>query len=307
MKHFTAKAAHSRPSREEAQNKAMHASSPSARPAYLPSTALHVQHLQRTIGNYAVQRMVSAQTGASGLIQRTIPDSVKKDEDVYYKDGMKEAEGRAVIQKITKQDKAALDGMQGGDEMMLQHYKESPHSMFAHEWGLGLDRDDPGGDTVLIAGGKNGVMWGPYLKHLIPLAHAHPFREDRKIDKNIVFFDEINGANDTQKGSQRLLILPSASDVEFSAYQGVADHTVYTPYAVLDHKTTGRKAIANPSIPQFAGAPRLSFRILNAAVDKDNDKHIFCTLAAMEGDTEFWRKDGVLADMTKGGHSTLFF
>lgn len=317
MKRISAKPAHGVLSREEARNqdarpsrdknadKAAHPSVPNPPLPYAPSTVLHVQHLQRTIGNSAVGRLIAARADSSGLIRRAIPESIKNDEAVYYKEGMKEAEGRAVIQKITQQDKAALEGLKGSDEIMLEHYKKFPSAIFAHEWGLGLDRDDPGGDTVLIAGEKNGVDWGPYLKHLIPLAHAHPFRNDRKIDKDVVFFDEINGESGTQKGNQRLLVFPSAADVDFCAYQGIADHTVYTPYAVLDHKASGRKAIGNPSVAQFAGAPRLSFRILNAAADKENDKHVSCTLVAQEGGSEFWRKDGALADMTLGGHSTL--
>lgn len=293
-----------RPSPEEARKKAGNASAPGSSLSYAPTMARHIMQLQRTIGNRAVQRMVASHTGTSGLIQREIPEGIKKDDNVFYKDGMKEAEGRALMQRITTQDKSALDGL-SGDELMLDYYKTAPSRIFSQEWGLGLDRTDPGGEVVIISGGKTGVRWGPYLEHLIPLAHSHPYEKSRQIKNNFVPFDQISGDDGEQKMMQRLLIFPSAGDVEFSAYQGVADHTVFTPYSVLTHPQSGKKAIANPG--HFDGAPPLSFTILNAVQDTDNPKHYRCTLIAREKDTEFWRKDDVLADLTKGPQSTLYF
>jgi len=264
-----------------------------------------LMQLHRSAGNRAVQRMVTSRLGTgTPLIQRVIPDHIKKDDDVFYRDGMKEAEGRSIIERITKQDPKVLLGLKG-DSFMLDYYNSSPDNIFAQEWGLGLDRTDPSGEVVLIAGGKNGVNWAPYLKDLIPLAHSHPFRKDRKIKNDLVLFDDINGVSGTQNITERLRILPSTGDVEFCAYRGVSNHTVYTPYAVVTRKSNGKKGIVNPTVPTFANAPRLSFRILNAAQDPTNDQHYVCTLVAIEGGTEFWRKDNVLADMTKGKTAEL--
>lgn len=264
-----------------------------------------LMQLQRTVGNRAVQRMVASRLGTGSLlIQRVIPDKIKQDDDIFYRDGMNEAKGRSIIERITQQDATALQDLQG-DSLMLDYYNSSPENIFAQEWGLGLDRTDPNGEVVLIAGGKNGVNWAPYLKDLIPLAHSHPFRKDRKIKNDLVLFDDINGVSGTQNISERLRILPSTGDVEFCAYQGIASHTVYTPYAVVTRKSDEKKGIVNPTVERFAGAPRLSFLILNAAQDPTNEQHYVCTLVALEGGAEFWRKDNVLADLTKGQTAEL--
>jgi hypothetical protein len=114
---------------------------------------------------------------------------------------------------------------------------------------------------------------------------------DRNIPGVVLWSDLTPGRQEMEMQK----IFPSASDVAFSAKKGVKRHTVYTPYLVLRLGPKGPIAIANPtptpavSPKLLEGAPRLRFEIRDAHHIKA--KNYGCTLAAFEGNIEFWTQD----------------
>ena len=235
-----------------------------------------------------------------------IPIAIRNDDNVFVGNpALNVLQGLDRMRRIETRDPTVLNGLQG-DALTLQYFTAVPNRIFSQEWGLARDRTAIDGEVVLIAGGQQGVAWGQYLTHLVPLAHSHPYFignivTTRAITGGGVPFDSINGVSVPQDEVERLKVFPSAGDLAFCIAQELATHTVFTPYVVVRHPA-GAIWIANyDTQPAFAGAPRLKFQILQAVEPVPN--RFRCTLVAYEGNVAFWRRDNITANLNHGPQS----
>ena len=224
------------------------------------------------------------------------------DRILYGESPLSETDGMAILEKIEKGNENAFDKLKNKGAAFDEKDARS------HEWGLGRARDK-NGEVFLIYGDTDGVSWGPYLHALAPLAHSHPYFENgptrrrNRINletkeiadhpssnhiKGIVRWTDLAAKSTADMSSEVAKIFPSASDVAFSAKQGVPKHVVYTPYCVLQHPAMG-DVIANPEFNngKMSGAPRLYFEILDAKAADDTGDNYACTMKAF-GASELW-------------------
>ena len=150
------------------------------------------------------------------------------------------------------------------------------------EWGLGRRTSD--GAIVLVRGEAMGVEWGN-LPGIEPLAHSHPFRENKYFqiggtpEGKVALADLVAGhyANDALK------LFPSGADFMFCAAHGLESHLVYTPYVDLGNGMIGNPRPGGLETPitieirnarqvgteSATGAPTASAEVIVRAGDKE--------------------------------------
>jgi hypothetical protein len=239
-----------------------------------------------------------------------IPAHIRNDDNIFVGNPpLTVMQGMDRMRRIEARDVTVLNGLQG-DALTLQYYNADPNRIFSQEWGLGRDRTAIDGEVVIIGGGQQGVPWGQYLAHLVPLAHSHPYflgnaAATRAITGGGIPFDSINGVAVPQDFAERLKVFPSAGDLAFCVGQELAIHTVFTPYVVVRHPAGGIWIANHDANPGFAGAPRLKFLITNVVEPMPNRFRF--TLAAYEGNVAIWRRRNVTANANNGLQSGVAF
>lgn len=161
------------------------------------------------------------------------------------------AEGHALLRRLAEGDESALSAVG------MKAPKGFDSS--AVEWGLGYRKSTK--EYVLVRGEPDAVDWGPF-PDLVGVAHSHPFRESRRLkgtgrDGKGVPIEKMVKGGGHNSGNQTK-VFPSASDIAYSAREGLASHDVHTPYI---HRGGG--IIGNPK-KHKKGEPTLSFSIKNA-------------------------------------------
>lgn len=227
---------------------------------------------------------------------------------VYRLPALTEAAARAILTGIEKAQPNALQGLTTQGRPFVA---ASPAASRGNEWGL-LKSKTRADECVLVIGDATGVNWGrELLKCGVAIAHAHPYFGGGKLrdrygkinlsTKEIadhlpnmpgaILWQSLADRPNDDSRREVSKIFPSASDIEFSAKKHVADHTVYTPYAVVRHTPTNTIYIFNPNVGDghFQDAPRLTFVIQNAAPAGDGLNYT-CMLHAREGTAVIWSR-----------------
>jgi len=241
-------------------------------------------------------------------------------QNVFYRVGMKSAEALRRMRLCEIGDAQALNGLNGPQAILID-YTQNPAKQYAHEWGVGRDKDQYFGDCIIIKGEHSGVEWGAFLDAgVIPIAHSHPFRrlppnldrfEARKHQEqygNANSLEEPCGwdwlirENDQAIGA-RLKILPSASDFRFCANKSLAIHRVETAYVVRQVNGQGGGTLYEVQNPDGNGfdpaAARLNFNIYDSVCDSfvaDGASQYRARLEACAGSTPFWRGTVIAVD-----------
>ena len=116
-----------------------------------------------------------------------------------------------------------------------------------NEWGLGR-LTEPNGKVsyVLIRGEAGAVNWGGF-PGIEPVAHSHPDKGPEGRHSNHLKNVDASGGVSVQSlcttdGADRIHFLPSGADLVFCLRQGLAVHTVFTPFQHL-----GNGMIGNPT------------------------------------------------------------
>jgi len=223
---------------------------------------------------------------------------------VYSNPAMDEGAALGILHALEEGQTGALDGLnrQGAP------YTPTPvQTAREHEWGILKSRTR--NECVLIIGERTGVSWEPFLKAGRGIAHSHPYFEAGRarnrhgnvstatkeiadyplLPAGIIAWADLETRAGGDAAREVSKIFPSASDIEFSAKQNLAEHTVLTPYAIV--RQQGQRYIANPEVGNghFRNAPRLVFVIRNAHKANDGMNYT-CDLQAREVGNIFWTR-----------------
>ncbi len=152
-----------------------------------------------------------------------------------------EAQGKKILRKLAAGDRSAFTDL-GMDA--------PPHDfdLRSVEWGLG---QLPDGNFIIIRGEAGAVDWAGF-KGVRPVSHSHPLTPGKMLDKPVTFHELVQGGGTNEVN--KVNVFPSAADVQFTAKNGLGDHTVQTPYV-----NKGGGKIGNPT--PGANEPLVSIRI----------------------------------------------
>lgn len=234
-------------------------------------------------------------------------DLDERDDIVYGNPPLSEAQARTIIDTVERGKAVNVTHilMRRGSGFQLKF------DNLEHEWGI-LKYTQALDECKLIIGERTGVTWdAAFLQVGIPVSHSHPYFEAGKVRNRlmdvstatkeiadhpgfnvagIIKWSDLDQRTTADAGREVSKIFPSASDIAFCGKHHIANHHVYTTYAVLEHNVYG-KCIANPNISMrgIQEQPRLVFIITGARPAGDGENYT-CTMSALSGTQQFWTK-----------------
>ncbi len=185
------------------------------------------QHFSKQVGAPADMPVIAG----SGAPATTSAKVIATTANVRVGRGVKElSEAKSLLRRLADGD-ATVFGELGA---------ETPPKGFdiqSVEWGLGTTAD---GQNVIVRGDATHVDWSktPGVK---PVAHTHPMSQSKKLSGwKVTFADLVKGAGENAANADKVLASPA--DIKYMVDNGLAVHTIETPYV-----DKGNGVIGNPT------------------------------------------------------------